>query len=169
MANSPHLPSGTLHELRPGLAQDRVNGRLRAIAPEPADSHEEPSAAPISQPGPRKLVRPKLPEGFLRKRSFEPRGESPILAHQTPAAASRGDYSASSAEAFYFQKQVQTQTIMVFVLEDGAQLEGVIEWYDRDVIKIRNGKRTLIYKSAIKYLYKSGEVQGALNGLAKAR
>jgi sRNA-binding regulator protein Hfq len=168
MANSPHLPSGNLHELRPGLAHDRTSARLRAVTPEPAASPEEP-AAPISQPGPRKLVRPKLPEGFLRKRSFESRGESPILAHQTAVAGSRGDYSASSAEAFYFQKQVQTQTMMVFVLEDGEQLEGYIEWYDRDAIKIRNGKRTLIYKSAIKYLYKSGDVQGALNGLAKAR
>ncbi len=61
------------------------------------------------------------------------------------------------AEAFYFQKQVQTQTLMVFVLEDGEQVEGYIEWYDRNSIKVRNSGRTLIYKSSIKYLYKAGE------------
>ena len=47
---------------------------------------------------------------------------------------------------------------MVFVLEQGEQIEGQIEWYDRDAIKVRHGAtRTLIYKSSIKYLYKAGE------------
>jgi sRNA-binding regulator protein Hfq len=86
-------------------------------------------------------------------------GESPLLAHQAlqeHAIASAGRES-SHAEAFYFQKQVQAQTPMCFVLEDGERLEGVIEWYDRNAIKIRNATRTLIYKSSIKYLYKAGE------------
>lgn len=63
----------------------------------------------------------------------------------------------SSTEAFYFQKQIQTQTLMVIVLEDGQQLEGCIEWYDSNSIKVRGASRTLVYKSAIKYLYKAGE------------
>jgi len=71
-------------------------------------------------------------------------------------AASVG-HESSHAEAFYFQKQVQTQTLMCFVLEDGEKLEGYIEWYDRNAIKIRHGSRTLIYKASIKYLYKAGE------------
>jgi sRNA-binding regulator protein Hfq len=49
---------------------------------------------------------------------------------------------------------------MVFVLEDGEQVRGVIEWYDRETIKVRNSTRTLIFKRAIKYLYKDGELQG---------
>ena len=60
---------------------------------------------------------------------------------------------------FYFQKQMQAQTPMTVVLDDGEMIEGVIEWYDRDVIKVRNSGRALIYKSCIKYLYKSGENQ----------
>jgi host factor-I protein len=55
---------------------------------------------------------------------------------------------------------MQAQTQMVFVLEDGEQVHGVIEWYDRETIKIRNSTRTLIFKRAIKYLYKDGELQG---------
>ena len=55
------------------------------------------------------------------------------------------------------RKQAQTQTLMVFVLEDGEQVEGYIEWYDRNAIKVRNHSRTLIYKSSIKYLYKAQE------------
>jgi len=61
------------------------------------------------------------------------------------------------AELFYLQKQIQSQTPMVIVLEDGEKLEGQIEWYDRGVLKIRGRAKILIYKSAIKYMYKLGE------------
>ena len=65
------------------------------------------------------------------------------------------------AELFYLQKQIQLQTQMIFVMEDGAQVQGVVEWYDRHSIKVRGRSRTLIYKSAIKYLYKAGEIGSA--------
>jgi sRNA-binding regulator protein Hfq len=62
------------------------------------------------------------------------------------------------AELFYLQKQIQSQTPMVIVLEDGERIEGQIEWYDRGVLKVRGGRtKTLIYKSAIRYMYKVGE------------
>ena len=61
------------------------------------------------------------------------------------------------AELFYLQKQIQSQTPMVIVLEDGERLQGTIEWYDRGVLKIRGRNKVLIYKSAIKYMYKLGE------------
>jgi sRNA-binding regulator protein Hfq len=61
------------------------------------------------------------------------------------------------AELFYLQKQIHTQTPMVIVLEDGERLEGCIEWYDRNSIKVRGRMKGLIYKSAIKYMYKVGE------------
>ena len=61
------------------------------------------------------------------------------------------------AELFYLQKQIQSQTPMVIVLEDGEKLQGQIEWYDRGVLKIRGRNKVLIYKSAIKYMYKLGE------------
>ena len=61
------------------------------------------------------------------------------------------------AELFYLQKQIQSQTPMVIVLEDGEHVEGCIEWYDRNAIKVRGRSKTLIYKSAIKYMYKVGE------------
>ena len=46
---------------------------------------------------------------------------------------------------------------MVIVLEDGELVEGHIEWYDRHTLKVRGRNRTLVYKSAIKYMYKLGE------------
>src|SRR5579862_5818207 len=66
------------------------------------------------------------------------------------------DENYRQAEQFYLQKQIQSQTPMVIVLQDGERVEGQIEWYDRGVLKVRGRAKTLIYKSAIKYMYKLG-------------
>ena len=60
------------------------------------------------------------------------------------------------AELFYLQKQIQSQTLVV-VLEDGEHVEGWSDTYDRHSIKVRGRGKTLIYKSAIKYMYKLGD------------
>ena len=75
-----------------------------------------------------------------------------------PARMGEMDASQRHAELFYLQKQIQSQTPMVIVLEDGEQVEGCIEWYDRNTLKVRGRNKTLIYKSAIKYMYKLGDV-----------
>jgi len=74
-----------------------------------------------------------------------------------PAQTTEMDAPNRHAELFYLQKQIQAQTPMVVVLEDGERIEGCIEWYDRNSIKIRGRSRTLVYKSAIKYMYKLGD------------
>jgi sRNA-binding regulator protein Hfq len=108
--------------------------------------------------GPRKLVRPTLPEGARNRRSYS-RRETPLLIHQQPQA-SHGHVESSHAEAFYLQKQMHAQTHMIFMLEGGDRVEGAIEWYDADTIKVRHGSvRTLIYKTSVKYLYKAGDPQ----------
>jgi len=63
----------------------------------------------------------------------------------------------TNAEQFYYSKQMQSKTHMVVVLTDGEQLEGVIEWYDRDCLKLnREGAANLLlFKHCIKYMYKS--------------
>jgi sRNA-binding regulator protein Hfq len=117
----------------------------------------EGAAIPSLPPsGPRKLVRPTLPEGARNRRSYS-RRDTPLLIHQQPQTASARAES-SHAEAFYLQKQMQSQTLMIFMLEGGDRVEGAIEWYDVDTIKVRNGSvRTLIYKASIKYLHKAGD------------
>ena len=68
----------------------------------------------------------------------------------------------TNAENFYYQKQMQSRTPMVIVLRDGEEVRGIIEWYDRTCIKVNreNGDPNLmIYKPAIKYMYKEGENQ----------
>jgi len=57
---------------------------------------------------------------------------------------------------------------MTVVLTDGEMLNGTVEWYDRDCIKLtRYGSPNLmIYKHSIKYLYKASEeaANGGPNG-----
>jgi host factor-I protein len=65
----------------------------------------------------------------------------------------------TNAENFYYQKQMQSKTPMVVVLRDGEEVHGYIEWYDKHCIKLnRSGAANLmIYKPAIKYMFKEGE------------
>ena len=65
----------------------------------------------------------------------------------------------TNAENFYYVKQMQTKTPMVVVLHDGEEVRGVIEWYDRNCIKVNRieGPNLLVYKPSIKYLYKQNE------------
>jgi sRNA-binding regulator protein Hfq len=79
------------------------------------------------------------------------------LPFRFPARAAEDEAPLRHAELFYLQKQIQAQTPMVIVLEDGERVEGCIEWYDRQCLKVRGRTRTLIYKSAIKYMYKLGD------------
>ena len=74
-----------------------------------------------------------------------------------PAFGEERDAVNRQAELFYLQKQIQSQTPMVIVLEDGERLDGCIEWYDHNSLKVRGRTKVLIYKSAIKYMYKLGD------------
>jgi sRNA-binding regulator protein Hfq len=137
---------------------------VRSVDSAPAQSktsdHPLPSIVANGAPaGPRKLVRPTLPARVLGGKNFPRRNDSPLLAHHDTMAAVHNGHESTHAEAFYFQKQAQTQTLMVFVLEDGERIEGYIEWYDRNAVKVKNHTRILIYKSSIKYLYKASDGQ----------
>ena len=66
----------------------------------------------------------------------------------------------TNAENFYYQKQMQSRTPMVIVLRDGEEVHGIIEWYDKSCIKIvrdDGGPNLMIYKPAIKYMFKEEE------------
>ena len=123
-----------------------------AIARRPNSGGEAPSP-PGDGPnnpefGPRKLIRSSLAD--LRKDHGLPRNPSsrkPVPPEQT------------SAEAFYYLKQMQSRTQIVLCLLNGEELRGWIEWYDKDVIKLNreNAPNLVVPKHAIKYLYKEEE------------
>lgn len=60
------------------------------------------------------------------------------------------------AEIYYYKKQIDAHTPMVLVLQDGEEIEGTIEWYDRGALKInrRSEPNLLVLKRNIKYMYK---------------
>ena len=65
----------------------------------------------------------------------------------------------TSAETYYYLKQMSKKTPMAVIFRDGERIEGYIEWYDRNCIKLNrdNAPNLLVYKNAIKYLYKLDE------------
>lgn len=67
--------------------------------------------------------------------------------------------SETHAEIYYYKKQIDAHTPMVLVLEDGEEIEGTIEWYDRGALKInrRSGPNLLVLKRHIKYIFKAEE------------
>ena len=112
-------------------------------------------------------------EGFANRKLIRPslsrNDHNHSHAHNHPPAERRDRAAApakksapteqTNAENFYYQKQMQSKTQMVIVLRDGEEVHGVIEWYDKACIKLnRNGAPNLmIYKPAIKYMFKEGE------------
>jgi hypothetical protein len=69
------------------------------------------------------------------------------------------------AEIYYYKKQIDAHTPMVLVLQDGEEIEGTIEWYDRGALKInrRSAPNLLVLKRNIKYMYKAEERVGKVD------
>ena len=91
----------------------------------------------------RKLIRPSLTD--LKDQAIaRQQRKKPVPPDQT------------NAENFYYVKQMQSKTPMVIVLTDGEIIRGIIEWYDKQCIKVHrlDEPNLLIYKPCIKYLYK---------------
>jgi host factor-I protein len=103
--------------------------------------------------GNRRMFRPAFADA---KESSSPRPSQ----HNGPAPSKKpAPPEVTHAENFYWVKQMQSRTPMVVVLESGESLRGIIEWYDRDCIKLtRTGEPNLmLFKRVIKYVYKDGE------------
>ena len=128
----------------------------------------------------RKLVRPNLAE--IKERLSAPRPAAVSSPAPTTSAPPREGHpqgsgpqpqqgprrravppEQTSAESFYYLKQMNNRTPMVVVLDNGERLRGHIEWYDRTCIKVnREGEpNLLVFKHAIKYLFKQEEEPGA--------
>lgn len=98
----------------------------------------------------RKLIRPSFNE-FKEQAHAAPVAPPRKAAQKKPVPPDQ-----TNAENFYYVKQMQTKTPMVFVLKDGEVLHGVIEWYDSSCLKVNRdeGPNLLLYKPNIKYMYK---------------
>lgn len=63
----------------------------------------------------------------------------------------------TNAEVYYYKKQIDSHTLMVIVLQDGEEIEGTIEWYDREALKVnrKSEPNILLLKHNIKYMFKA--------------
>jgi host factor-I protein len=131
---------------RPSETEGFANRKLIRPALNRAEHNHAPSNGSAQSPGERR----ERPERSHDRSNGGGGGKKATPPEQT------------NAENFYYQKQMQSKTPMVVVLRDGEQIHGVIEWYDKSCIKvIRNGgANLLIYKPAIKYMFKEGENSG---------
>lgn len=96
----------------------------------------------------RKLIRPNLSE-IKEKMTRESSKKKTHPSFET------------HAENYYYLKQMNKKTPMGVVFNDGETIEGYIEWYDRNCIKLNrdDAPNLLIYKNSIKYLYKLNDIK----------
>ncbi len=104
----------------------------------------------------RKLIRPKLAE--MKSHSMS-KADSTMLTAPAASRRKRIPPEQTNAENFYYLKQMANKTLMRVVMQDGQEIRGVIEWYDRDCIKVnRNNEPNLVVmKRHIKYIFKDRE------------
>ena len=97
----------------------------------------------------RKLIRPNLAD---LKDQMSGKSAASSRAKRVPP-------DQTHAESFYYLKQMNNKTPMVIVLQDGEQVHGVIEWYDKSCLKLNRPDlpNLLIPKHNIKYIYKESE------------
>ena len=106
----------------------------------------------------RKLIRTTLAEVKEREREIAQAARQASVAHQRK----RVPPEQTNAESFYYKKQMESKTPMVIVLQDGEELRGTIEWYDKACIKLHrnDAPNLLVLKHNIKYLYKENDNGG---------
>jgi len=91
----------------------------------------------------RKLIRPDLND----------------VREQFPATMGRRratPHERTNAESYYYLKQMNQRTPMTLILVSGEEVQGRIEWYDRDCLKVNrdDSPNLLIMKHQIRYIFK---------------
>lgn len=99
--------------------------------------------------------------GGSREHSRESSG-GPSGASSVPMGRKKIPPAETNAEIFYYKKQMDAHTLMVIVLQDGEEVEGTIEWYDRTALKInrRDAPNVMLLKHNIKYMFKAEDRDG---------
>ncbi len=123
----------------PERQRERTNGASPRTAP---SDNTAPSAPPAPRPPQRESSSSASSSVQVRKRTPPP--------------------LETNAELFYYKKQIDAHTPMVIVLQDGEEIEGTIEWYDRGALKVnrKDAPNLLVLKHNIKYMFKQEERDG---------
>lgn len=110
-------------------------------------------------------------EGHARAPQHRPSGGAPSPRESSQSSASSAALAGrkkippqeTNAEIFYYKKQMDSHTPMIIVLQDGEEVEGTIEWYDRTALKInrRGEPNIMLLKHNIKYMFKAEDRDGS--------
>ena len=115
---------------------------------------------PSSRPEPRRMGG----GGGERERSSSGPRESSSSRDSSAAALGRKKIppAETNAEIFYYKKQMDQHTLMTIILNDGEEVEGTIEWYDRNALKInrKGAPNIMLLKHNIKYMFKAEDRDG---------
>jgi host factor-I protein len=140
----------------PAERENYANRKLIRPTLPRSENHGNHNSTPLPAPERReRLERHERGERMEHRGERSDRGISAAVKKLAPPEQ-------TNAENFYYQKQMQSRTQMVIVLQDGEEVHGIIEWYDRNCIKVNREKgepNLMIYKPAIKYMFKEGENQ----------
>lgn len=131
----------------------------------------------------RKLIRPNLQEikdkmttenkatpqrqpSVTRQSAGISEANQPLLSHPllTTARRKQAPPEQTYAENFYYLKQMTSKMQMVIFMDNGEEIRGIIEWYDKNCLKVNRVKdpNLLIMKSKIKYMYKQEDENRSL-------
>jgi len=116
----------------------------------------------------RKLIRPNIKEvmevsgrqkNIANPSSVNKIGSNAPLAQSGVSRRKQIPSEQTNSEIYYYTKQMGAKTQMVIILQDGEQIRGVIEWYDRNALKVNRNREPnlMILKQNIKYMYKQEE------------
>ena len=109
------------------------------------------------------------PEGGAPRPPQHRTGGGPSQARESSSAAAAAamgrkkiPQAETNAEIFYYKKQMDAHTSMIIVLTDGEEVEGTIEWYDRNALKVnrKGAPNIMLLKHNIKYMFKSEDRDG---------
>lgn len=106
---------------------------------------------------PENIVKERTGEKFQRTAGESRFPRPPADSFSDPAKRKIPPPTETNAEIFYYKKQIDSRTLMVFILQDGEEIEGTIEWYDLHALKINrtDAPNIMLFKHNIKYMYKA--------------
>ena len=124
--------------IRTTLAE--VKGKAREVVPAPRERERSNGGPHRGGPGPSQRAAQQAAAAVQVRKRVPPPTET-------------------SAEIFYYKKQIDAHTVMVIVLLDGEEIEGTIEWYDRGALKVnrKDAPNLLVLKRNVKYMFKADE------------
>lgn len=137
-----------------------IRTTLAEVKGREAQQPERPRAEAPSAPPPPRSAAPRPSSGSSSARES---AGGPSSSPSGPMGRKKIPPAETNAEIFYYKKQMDAHTPMVILLNDGEEVEGTIEWYDRSALKInRRGKpNIMLLKHNIKYMFKAEDRDGS--------